>query len=526
MFKSHAIVSQEGKQIMYLYLNTTDTEFANELSVVEPSQRVGTLTENVYSYINEKGLDNMPSQVRIMMGSLMLNAIELDSERFSSISEPKYERYTVKLGDTLHKLSQKFDISIWEIKQHNKLVGNLIFKGQKLSIPIKPKPKEDVYVVSQGDTLNGIAKMFGCDVRKVKQENNLITSRIEIGQMIKVPTKDVEEKTYVSDAKMELSEFAKKLNIDESKLKKWNKTIKTMLNSGDKVKVYTSKKDDELIAGYKFDSDTYVKLERIESGRIEIINLERYVLGVVASEMPANFSLEALKAQAVASRSYIVYRLLVDPKRIINDSVDFQTYSDLDELRSVWLEHYDEYLAKVARAVYETKNMIVTYDGAVIDAIFHPASSGTTVSAKQYWGINMPYLVSTDSPYDEGSPFYKREKQLPLKTFNKLLDCEVTTNDDISVTLNPISKTVSNVVINKKDYGGIAIKDKLHLNSLSYNFNVQKEKDLVEIKMSGWGHGVGLSQYGANGMALKGHTYEEILKHYYKGVLVEKFKGI
>ncbi len=518
MFKSHAIVSQDGKQIMYLYLNTMDTEFANELSAVEPSSRTGTLVDSVYGYISEKGLEDLPCEARIMMGSLMLNAIEIDSNRLALITEPDFENYEVKLGDTLHKVSQKFDVSIWEIKQVNQLVGNLIFRGQVLKIPLRRAVDENIYVVKEGDTLNKIARSFLVDVRKLKQANNLVTSRIEIGQMLKVPTGHLKRKTYLSDADVELRDFASRMNIAQEKIRDWNNKMNSVVRGGERIRVYTNPKHGTEVAGYSFVSDTYIKMQRVESGRVEVINLERYVLGVVASEMPANFSIEALKAQAVASRSYIVYRLRANPDIVVNDSVDYQTYSDLEELRAVWMEYYDENLAKVAKAVFETRGEVAMYDGAVIDAIFHPASHGKTISAKKYWGVGLPYLVSVDSGYDGASPFCMRKKQLPLETFNQLLNCDVSQDGDIKLAIDSETGAVDEVLINGQLYGAVEVKDKLHLNSLSFGFSV--EGNAMKIEMCGWGHGVGMSQYGANGMALKGHDYRSILRHYYSGVEV------
>jgi stage II sporulation protein D len=269
-----------------------------------------------------------------------------------------------------------------------------------------------------------------------------------------------------------------------------------------------------------------VAVYRTETGAIETIPLEKYVIGVVASEMPAEFEVEALKAQAVAVRTYILKQLLY-PTSIqmptgadITDSKYHQVYRNFDQYQTMWGADYNWKMNKITTAVFETEGQILIYDGEPITASFFSTSNGYTVNAEDYWKNEIPYLKSVESKWDVMSPKYEVKQSIPVSTFEQKLNVSL---DGTSAEVgNVLEKTSGNRIgkinIAGKIYTGREVREILGL--YSTDFTMRKQLDKVYVTTKGYGHGVGMSQYGANGMALEGYTYEDILKYYYKGVQI------
>ncbi len=239
--------------------------------------------------------------------------------------------------------------------------------------------------------------------------------------------------------------------------------------------------------------------------------LEEYLVGVVSSEMPASFEIEALKAQSVAARTFVVKRNFE-----VDDTTSSQVYKSNDELKAVWKEAYDEKLQKVKEAVSATKGKVLTYKGDYITAAFFSTSAGKTANAHEYWQNETPYLKSVDSPWDlEVNDGSIQQTTIAKDRIQELLGL----HNPISQISEPIcyeSGYVKEIVIDGVTFSGREIREKLSLRSSC--FSLTENGDEVVITMTGFGHGIGMSQYGAQGMALQGYTYEQILKHYYTDV--------
>ena len=249
----------------------------------------------------------------------------------------------------------------------------------------------------------------------------------------------------------------------------------------------------------------YVSVSRSD-GDIQV-ELEEYVIQVVGSEMPASFDLEALKAQAIASRTFVVSRKLK-----VDDSTKTQAYQSDEQFRNKWKDNYDTYLTKIKEAVYETEGMVMKYDGEIVRALFHSCSNGHTANSNEYYTSKIPYLVSVESPYDieVNTNFEKNVEIDKTEIINKIGDW------DIEVLSWYDSGYVKDVRVGNEIMSGKDIREKLGLRSSC--FEVLIKRNTVEFITYGYGHGVGMSQYGAQGMALNGYNYEDILKHYYTGV--------
>ena len=248
------------------------------------------------------------------------------------------------------------------------------------------------------------------------------------------------------------------------------------------------------------------------------MSIDEYVLGVLACEMPALFNEEALKAEAVAIRTFYMYNKLKHEDYVAKNSD--QCYVDEDKMRENWNVKYDEYLSKLRNIVNETKNEYITYEGDIIASFYFSLSNGYTENASDVFSIDLPYLVSTSSQWDENVKTFESNMQIEMPTFLSKLGLF----DNNYVEVNNIVKTKSNRVksltINQKCFTVIEIRKLLNLRSTDFEISVHD--DIVNINTKGYGHGVGMSQYGANEMAKMGYKYDEILSYYYKDTKITK----
>lgn len=265
-----------------------------------------------------------------------------------------------------------------------------------------------------------------------------------------------------------------------------------------------------------------VRLLNETDGTINEINLEDYIVGVVSAEMPASFEIEALKAQAVAARTYAMNKINMrkDLEYDLIIGTKDQAYKDNRSLLTTWgLSFFPNYL-KIRDAVIETQNQIITYDNQIINAFYFSMSNGFTEESEFVFKQDLPYLQSVESKWDnESITNYEFTKIISKEEFCNSLEisCQEITIENIN---RSNTNRVNDITINGKTWKGTEIRTKLGLRSTDFTFNI-KEKE-IEIMTKGYGHGVGMSQYGANGMAKEGYKYEEILKHYYQNTKIEK----
>lgn len=259
----------------------------------------------------------------------------------------------------------------------------------------------------------------------------------------------------------------------------------------------------------------YVKVYRT-NGEVLEIELEDYILGVVAAEMPASFDIEALKAQAILARTYTL-KAISNGKKITDDS-NTQNYKSNNELKSMWGSSYNSYYNKVKDAVNTTKGAYLSYNGNYIEAVYHSTSNGKTENSKNVWGITFPYLVSVDSLYDNTNKSFIYEVTFTNEEVTKKLGQLVNEDTIYNITSRNETNRVENIFIDNIIYSGVELRTKLGLRST--DFDIEKIDNGIMIITRGYGHGVGMSQYGANGMAHNGYDYKSILLHYYKGVTI------
>lgn len=245
------------------------------------------------------------------------------------------------------------------------------------------------------------------------------------------------------------------------------------------------------------------------------LDLEEYVKGVVACEMPASFNSEALKAMSVAARTFALYK--ISKGKSLKTTVSDQCYINNDKMKSKWKNSYDKYYAKISNAVNDTKNEYMTYNDKVIIAFYFSISNGKTENVENVFSQKLDYLVSVDSSWDKKSNNNEKDIKIKVSDFLKKLNLKDDKISNIKIDRSP-SNRVNNIKINNNNYKGTKFRSLLGLRST--DFSITYDKDFVYIHTVGYGHGVGMSQYGANYMANDGYSYDEILKHYYTGIKI------
>ncbi len=282
--------------------------------------------------------------------------------------------------------------------------------------------------------------------------------------------------------------------------------------------------------------DAAMTLRVLNEDTVEEMDLGTYLVGVVRAEMPASFEPEALKAQAVAARTYTLYKIQTggnhgDEADICTDSTCCQAYIAEDRARENWGEDADANEAKIETAVRDTDGETILYNGTPILAVFHSSSAGQTRAAGEVWVSDLPYLQAVASPEPgDAIPNYYSRAEFTAEEFREKVAAalpEADLSGDMDTWLkNPVTDTAGSV--ETVELGGVTVKGStvrsiLGLRSACFEWEVQ-EGTLVFF-VTGFGHGVGMSQYGANQMAAEGADYREILTHYYTGVTVEPYSA-
>lgn len=351
-------------------------------------------------------------------------------------------------------------------------------------------------------------------------ENNydVIPKVMETTKILEVP----EEKNNIEIIIMDDESSKKDVpNINESSKESLNNQIivdyKT--NSTNKEAFIESKNNLVIEEANTSNSinENYVTLKR-RDGSILNLTLENYLIGVLGAEMPATFNLEALKAQAVVARTYTLKS--ISTGKVLTDNESTQSYKSDLELKQLWGNSYETYYNKIKMAVLETEGEYLTYNNNYIEAVYHSTSNGKTEDASSVWGNYFPYLVSVSSIYDESNPTFLYEKKISYEEISTKLNITVNNNSELIVLSYTNGDRVGSISINGKIYSGVLFRNLLGLRSATFDFS--KEPDGIKFTTKGYGHGVGMSQYGANGLAKNGYSYKDILKHYYPGVNILK----
>lgn len=290
----------------------------------------------------------------------------------------------------------------------------------------------------------------------------------------------------------------------------------------------------------KKDTSKIIRVKLTDENKIVEMTMDEYLKGVVPAEMPPDYEEEALKAQTIVARTYLCQKMQGNAHSdcdICDNPKHCQAYYSYEKLMNAWerTKKYnkatrDKYYAKVEKCVEDTNGVVVTYNGKYIKAFFHANSGGTTESASAIWGEqDIPYLKSVKSEGENLYKYYETEVKLTKSalqmkinnSLSKQCNIDMESDNTVEILSHTESGRVKNVKIGGTIYKATDLRTALGIKST--NFNVMElDNGMILFKVKGYGHGVGLSQVGANYYAKQGKTYEEIIKHYYTGVNVEK----
>ncbi|MBE6152459.1 MAG: stage II sporulation protein D [Firmicutes bacterium] len=418
-----------------------------------------------------------------------------------------------------------FEIGSFGKNQEKKSILNQIYeylKNTKINIDGKK------ILLMLGSTLVATLIYTGGMIRLDSLESPSVSNiqtveKVEIAntdtnhEYIEEQQKEVEDKKEVVEEK---SDENSSTNSKPSKGQLANQTINKKPNSTS-VKVEVVDKNEETANKHE-----EVKTEEKENlitvyrsnGIILELQMEEYIVGVVAAEMPASFNIEALKAQAVIARTYALKK--ISRGEVLTDTVSTQSYIDVFQMKEKWGNDYAKYYNKIVNAVNSTKGEYLIYDGEYIEAVYHSTSNGYTEAAVNVWGKSYPYLKSVESSWDKSVNSYLKITNKELETVLNILGISYDENIPINIIKRNDSGRVSQLKIGEKIFSGIEFRNLLGLRST--DFDIEINNDVMTIITRGYGHGVGMSQYGANEMAKKGYNYQGIINHYYNGVKLSK----
>ena len=273
-----------------------------------------------------------------------------------------------------------------------------------------------------------------------------------------------------------------------------------------------------------------VRVYNTETQELMTMDLEEYLVGVVSAEMPASFHMEALKAQAIAARTFAISRMqhpspkvtaLHKDAQLSTSPETCQAWIGEETQRNRWGDQYTKYHKKIVRAVAETAGEVLCYEGTLIEPLYHAScGGGLTEAAVDVWGNEKPYLVSVACNHPD-DPHTQQTVTMSLQEMRQRLGIGTTAG---STTIQLLSSTASNRVktvrIGEKQFTGIQVRNLLGLKSTLFRWDIHGTQ--VTFTTNGYGHGVGMCQYGADYYGAQGQSYRQILQRYYPGTEITK----
>ena len=314
--------------------------------------------------------------------------------------------------------------------------------------------------------------------------------------------------------------------------KKDAKFVETSSKSNNEIIENTDSTQENIKSTYNYKNYGTIKLLHKKTGEVEQVNIDDYLCNVVSAEMPADYEIEALKAQAVVARTYTIYK--INNKKhenadICDDSTCCQAWVDKETRFSRWEESKRESnWEKIQKCIQETQGQIITYQNQPINAFFHANSGGKTELPVNVWGgTGLPYLQVVETAGEEGYKQYESKVELTqdeliekLKTKYSDISIDFSNQEDLKILEYTDSGRVKTVKFGNHEISGVETRTLLGLKST--NFEISKENDKIKFTVKGYGHGVGMSQTGADAMAKQGKNYKEIINHFYSGVEIKE----
>lgn len=476
---SHKTVNVSGKDYVYIYITVEDVyEFGKEnLGKGENSNLLKSLREYIKSNVNSL------KKAAIV---IVINGVVIGTTTFLALM-PKSNNPQNNITNKVEIYKEQIDVKKETLQDENN-------KSEKTEVE---ETKKQENTTEKNDTTTN-----------TKNEKKKITKEDTTNKNVKttIPSKSnkVTTTTKTSNTKNTTNKNTTK-NTTQSNT---NTTTKSSTSSSKTNTTSSSKTNDNV--------QSKIKIKFNNKGVISNIDLEEYVIGVVAAEMPASFSSEALKAQAVAARTYAMKKYS-NGITLLN-STAHQVYNTKDQMKSKWGKDYDTYYNKIKSAVNATKGQVLKYNNEYIEAAYYAISNGSSELPKYVWNTNYPYLKAVSSSWDKNLSAASHTVTLSYSNMSKKIGVTVNKDTKIEVLSKTEGNRVNKIKIGDKVFTGVKVRSLLGLRSTDFEI-IQGDTNVI-IKEKGYGHGVGMSQYGANGAAKAGYTYKQILKHYYPGTIL------
>lgn len=306
--------------------------------------------------------------------------------------------------------------------------------------------------------------------------------------------------------------------------------VNTNMANANNLELNPESQETPNIEEYNYKEYGTIKLLHEKTGEIEELPIDQYLYGVVSAEMPANFEIEALKAQAIVARTYTIYKIKNSGEKhenadICDSSACCQAWITKEDRLNRWDEEVrEEYWGKIVNAVDSTKGKIITYENEPINAFFHSNSGGTTEIPLNVWGgSGYPYLQVVSTSGEDAYTQYNSEIELSqseviakIKAVHSEFEIDFSKEDAIQILEYTESERIKTIKFGNVNLSGVEARNIFGLRSAK--FSVQKIEDKIKFTVIGYGHGVGMSQTGADALAKQGNSFEDIIKHFYIGV--------
>lgn len=459
MINSYSIQIKNNEKILILYIDY-NYEFGIDF---KKSHRHNNMKKEIKDYIKKNKIKFDGEKIALSLGGIILAILLITENPTTNDIELTYVNNNIIPKETVNIINTNQSEETVTIKDSSSIEETTNNTNEKVSNELKEKPSNKL------------------------DEKNKITNNNQ-NKNTQITSKDNNE-TKNSETKIDQKETVENKETNE--------------NPKQEESSYTSKSETDKVTIYRTNGDVIT------------IPLDEYLIGVVGAEMPASFPIEALKAQAVVARTYALKKIKNNAK--LTDSVSTQCYKDNNQLKEMWKNSYNTYYQKIKSAVEATKNQAIYYQNDYIDAVYHSTSNGKTEDAMYVWGNSSPYLKSVDSSWDKNSTSYLKEIEKDLSNVLNILGVDVS-NTSFEILSRDSSGRVEKVRFGNREFTGVEFRNLLGLRSA--DFDIKQIDNTLIITTRGYGHGVGLSQYGASGMAKEGYNYIEILKHYYTGVTI------
>ena len=496
---SHSIKNVSGEDIIYIYITVNDIyEFAKEnLGKGENTN----FLKGLKTYVSQNIKGTKKAAAVLVINGVIIGTLTLASlfpkTNIDEVKDGNYLKENIQVY-TEQNTTKKEDENTAKVEDESKED-----KAQETSNNQEKDAKKEV---EEGDVKNTSSKVQNTTNKQTSQKNSTTTTSKKQTTTTNTTKRSSTKKqtTTTTTTKKTTTSSTSNTSATSNSTNNTNTSTSSTNNTGSSTSSSSS-------TTTQISSGTTIRFNN--GGVISDIDLEEYVIGVVAAEMPASFSLEALKAQAVTARTYAMKK---HSKGItLVNSTSHQVYYSETQMKSLWGSSYTTYYNKIKNAVNSTKGQVLKYGSDYIEALFYAISNGKSEFPKYVWNYSYPYLQAVSSSWDEGISAGKYSINMTYEKMSEKLGITVTKNSEIKIISRTAGDRVDKINIAGKTFSGVEIRTKLGLRSA--DFSIKQNDSNVTISTIGFGHGVGMSQYGANGAAKAGLTYRQILSHYYPG---------